>query len=78
MLVVLEQFFCQAHGPASVVSDRAINNFDLQHGSLRGYFDTPYTCTPWHRPFGARTGVRQVHTCHGRKCRGVSGSQYKF
>ena len=37
MLVVLEQFLCQAHGPASVVSDRAIYNFDLQHGCLHNF-----------------------------------------
>jgi|RhiMetdeSRZDD1v2_1073273.scaffolds.fasta_scaffold176443_2 hypothetical protein len=37
MLIILEQLFCQAHGPTSVVSDCAINNLDLQHGTLR-YF----------------------------------------
>ena len=31
MLIMLEQFFRQAHGPTGVVSDRAVNNFDLQH-----------------------------------------------
>ncbi len=24
------------------------------------------TCTPWHRPFGARTGVRPVQVLHGQ------------
>ena len=37
VLIVLEQFIHQAHGPASVVSDRAIDNLDLQHGSLREF-----------------------------------------
>jgi len=36
MLVILEQFLCQAHGPTQVVSDRAINDFDFQHLSSSG------------------------------------------
>jgi hypothetical protein len=32
MLIMLEQFLCQAHGPAGVVSDRAVNDLDFQHG----------------------------------------------
>ena len=31
MLVILEQFFCQAHGPTQIVSDRAIDNFYFEH-----------------------------------------------
>ena len=31
MLIVLEQFFCQAHGPTHVVSDSAINDLNFQH-----------------------------------------------
>jgi hypothetical protein len=31
MLELLEEFVCQAHGPVCVVSDRAVNNLDLQH-----------------------------------------------
>jgi hypothetical protein len=35
MLVVLEQFIHQAHGPARIVSDRAVNDLDFQHTSLQ-------------------------------------------
>ena len=31
MLIVLEQFIYQAHGPTGVVSDRAVNDLDVQH-----------------------------------------------
>ena len=31
MLIVLQQFICQAHGPTGVVSDRAINDLYFQH-----------------------------------------------
>ena len=31
MLIVFEQFFQQAHGPTGVVSDRAVNDLDVQH-----------------------------------------------
>ena len=31
MLIILEQFICQAHGPTSVVSDRAVNDLYFQH-----------------------------------------------
>lgn len=31
MLVVFQQFFRQAHGPAQIVSDCAIDNLDFQH-----------------------------------------------
>jgi hypothetical protein len=31
MLVMFEQFFHQAHGPTGVVSDRAVNDLDVQH-----------------------------------------------
>jgi len=31
MLIMLEQFLCQAHGPTGVVSDRAVNDLYLQH-----------------------------------------------
>ena len=31
MLIILEQFFRQAHGPTCVMSDRAINDLDDQH-----------------------------------------------
>jgi hypothetical protein len=31
MLIMFEQFFCQAHGPTGVVSDGTICNFDFQH-----------------------------------------------
>ena len=40
MLIVLEQFFCQTHGPTQVVSDRAVNDLDFQHhpsANLRDY-----------------------------------------
>ncbi|MBV6393070.1 MAG: hypothetical protein KPEEDBHJ_02300 [Anaerolineales bacterium] len=33
-LVILQQFIRQAHGPACVMSDRAVDDFDLQHGSF--------------------------------------------
>ena len=36
MLVVLQQFICQAHGPTGVVSDRAINDLDFQHNRSSG------------------------------------------
>jgi len=36
MLIILEQFICQAHGPAGVVSDRAIDNLDFQHHHSSG------------------------------------------
>jgi hypothetical protein len=29
---MFEQFVQQAHGPPGIVSDRAINDFDVQHG----------------------------------------------
>jgi hypothetical protein len=32
MLIVLQQFICQAHGPTRVVSDRAIHDLYFQHG----------------------------------------------
>ena len=32
MLIMLEQFLCQAHGPASVMSDRTVKDLYLQHG----------------------------------------------
>jgi hypothetical protein len=31
MLIMFEQFFHQAHGPTGVVSDRAVNDLDVQH-----------------------------------------------
>jgi hypothetical protein len=31
MLIILEQFSCQANGPVGVVSDRAVDDLDLQH-----------------------------------------------
>lgn len=31
MLIMLEQFVHQAHGPTGVVSDRAVDNLDFQH-----------------------------------------------
>ena len=31
VLIILEQFACQAHGPVSVMSDRAINDLDFEH-----------------------------------------------
>jgi hypothetical protein len=34
VLELFKQFIRQAHGPAGVVSDRAIDNFDLKHGKL--------------------------------------------
>ena len=34
MLEFLEQFLCQANGPAGVVSDRAVNDLNGQHVSL--------------------------------------------
>lgn len=33
MLVILQQFLCQAHGSTCVVSDRAIHDFNRQHDS---------------------------------------------
>jgi hypothetical protein len=36
VLIILEQFFCQAHGPVSVVSDRTVDDLDLQHGDSLG------------------------------------------
>ncbi len=35
MLELLKQFTCQAHGPVCVVSDSAVDNFDLQHEPSR-------------------------------------------
>ncbi len=40
MLIILEQFFCQTHGPTQVVSDRAVHDFNFQHhpsANLRDY-----------------------------------------
>ena len=31
MLIILEQFFRQTHGPTQVVSDSAINDLNFQH-----------------------------------------------
>jgi hypothetical protein len=31
VLEVLQQFACQAHGPVGVVSDRTVDDLDLQH-----------------------------------------------
>ena len=31
MLIIFEQFFCQAHGPASVMSNCAVNDLDINH-----------------------------------------------
>jgi hypothetical protein len=31
VLKLLQQFTCQAHGPVGVVSDRAVDDLDLQH-----------------------------------------------
>ena len=31
VLILFEQFFHQAHGPTGVVSDRAVNDLDVQH-----------------------------------------------
>ena len=31
MLIVFEKLFHQAHGPTGVVSDRAVNDLDVQH-----------------------------------------------
>ena len=42
MLIILQQFFCQAHGPAGVMSNRAINDLDLQHGNSPS--DPPDLC----------------------------------
>lgn len=39
MLVILKQLFCQAHGPAQVVSDRAINNLYFQHNPSANFED---------------------------------------
>ena len=51
MLIVLQQFICQAHGPTGVVSDRAINDLYFQHMPSTRFeiitetseFFTPYT-----------------------------------
>lgn len=32
VLIILKQLICQAHGPTGVVSDRAVNDLDSQHG----------------------------------------------
>jgi hypothetical protein len=31
VLIVLQQFLCQAHGPAGVMSDCTVNDLNLQH-----------------------------------------------
>jgi hypothetical protein len=31
VLIILQQFIHQAHGPTGVMSDRAVHNFDFQH-----------------------------------------------
>src|SRR5512138_2288976 len=36
MLIFFEQLSCQAHGPAGVMSNRAIGDLDLQHCSSYG------------------------------------------
>lgn len=35
MLVILQQLVCQAHGPARVMSDCAVDDLDLQHFLLQ-------------------------------------------
>jgi len=37
VLIVPEQLFRQAHGPAGVMSDRAVDDLDLQHATLRKF-----------------------------------------
>ena len=39
MLIVLEQFICQAHGPTGVVSDRTINDLYFQHNPSADFGD---------------------------------------
>ena len=44
MLIVLQQFIYQAHGPTGIVSDRAVNDLDFQHRTSAGLEIITETC----------------------------------
>jgi len=47
VLIILEQFFCQTHGPTQVVSDRAINDLDFQHDPSANFERLYHWRMPW-------------------------------
>ena len=42
VLEFLEQVVCQAHGPVSIMSNSAVDDFDVYHGVVLSKKDTVY------------------------------------